>query len=589
MNASEPIRRHAQRTPDAIAYVDAHGRTTTYAILERSIDAVAHRIRDLGLVPGQTAALATNNLLTYIVIALALARLGIARGPIMLPAHLTDIAILDRGAQGNDCARTVTPDDLSPADLLARGSVTPVAPHGDGAAILMHCPTSGTTGRPKFTPISHDLAMRRVDSRALGLEKIAGGRGTAAARQVSYSNASSSYGFSSLLIVLCGGGTVVEPSTDKAGMASWLARSGVNYIVTSPLFLHQLAEMLPAQRGPNSLETIEVGGGVLPANVYELARERMCANIIASYGLTEAGRVAFAPAEVARGNPGVSGYPYPGVEIQIVDEDDRPVPAGQEGIVRIRSEQNASGYLDDPEASAAVFRGDFVYPGDRGVLAPDGLLRLAGRVDEMINTGGAKVSPYPLEAAMMAFGGVREVAVFGAADRAGVVHVCAAIVADRPIDMSAFHVRCRKQFGPNAPVYIMQLRELPRNAEGKIVRSELARIAVEANRPQTPRLGTYASRVGIHISLCSVRCTGHLFAISSSFARVASSRSPSSVITRSMRSILPSFVSHSAQSVAYVFVCINATATRSSGIPFASAYRRMVIAVQAPSPASSRS
>ena len=487
MNASEPIRQHALRTPNAIAYMDAHARVANYAILERSIDAVAHRIRDLGLVPGQTAALATSDLLTYIVIALALARLGIARGPINLPAHLTDIAILDRGAPGNDCARTVTPDDLSPTDLLARGSVTPVKPHGDGAAILMHCPTSGTTGRPKFTPISHDLAMRRVDSRALGLEKIAGGRGTAAARQVSYSNAGSSYGFSSLLIVLCGGGTVLEPNTDEGAVAPWLARSGVNYIVTSPFFLQQVAQLLPALRSPNSLETIEVGGGALPAPVYELARDRMCANIIVNYGLTEAGRVACAPAAVARGNPGAVGYPYPGVEIQIVDEDDRPVAAGREGIVRIRSEQNASGYLDDPEASAAVFRAGFVYPGDRGMLGPDGLLRLAGRVDEIINCGGAKVSPYPLETAMMALGEVREVVVFGATDGAGVSHVCAAVVADRPIDLSAFQARCRGQFGPIAPVYIMQVREVPRNAEGKVVRSELARIAIEANRAQTAR------------------------------------------------------------------------------------------------------
>ena len=60
------------------------------AILEWSINAVAHRIRDLGLVPGQTAAIATNNLLKYIVISLALARLGIAHAPITLPAQLTE-------------------------------------------------------------------------------------------------------------------------------------------------------------------------------------------------------------------------------------------------------------------------------------------------------------------------------------------------------------------------------------------------------------------------------------------------------------------------------------------------------------------
>lgn len=484
MNVSEPIRRHALLTPDAVAYAGAYGAVATYAVLERSINAVAHRLRDLGLVPGQTAVVATNDLYKHIVVTLALARLGIAHAPVTLPAHLTDVAILDGGAQGNGCAKTVSLDDLSPVGLLTRDHAAPVASHGDGAAVLMRCPSYDTTGRPRFMPISHDLALRRADSRALGLERIAGGRGTAAARQACYIVPGSSYGFSSLMIVLCGGGAVLEPAIDARELPSWLIRSRVNYMVTSPSSLQKVAEALPALRGPNALETIEVGGRLPPAPVYELARQRLCANIIVNYDLTESGRVAWAPATVVQRNPGAAGYAYPGVEIQIVGEDDTPVAAGREGIVRIRSEQNASGYDDDAEASAAVFRSGWVYPGDCGVLAPDGLLRITGRVDEIVGRGGERISPHALEAAMMALGEVREVAVFGITDDGGTSHVCAAVVDAGPIDANAFHARCREQLGVAAPAFIMHVRELPRNANGKVLRSELVRIALESSGKQ---------------------------------------------------------------------------------------------------------
>ena len=484
MNASEPIRRFASLTPDAVAYAGAYGATATYAVLEWSINAVAHRIRDLGLVPGQSAVLSTPDLYKHIVVALALARVGVAHAPITLPAHLTDIAILDGGVEGNGCARTVALDDLSPATLPSRDHARPVAPHGDGAAVLLHCPSSGTTGRPKFTSISHDLALRRADARALGLAGVAGGRGTPRARQVCHLAAGSSYGFSSVMIVLCGGGTVLEPVTDPDEVPSWLARSRANYLVTSPLLLQKMTETLPALRGANALETIEVGGGLLPAQVHELAHHRLCANVIVNYGMTEAGRVAWAPDAVARDNPGAVGYAYPGVEIQIVDENDRPVASGEAGIVRIRSEQNASGYLDDPSTSATVFRSGFVYPGDRGILAGDGLLRLVGRVDEVINRGGMKVSPHEVEAAIMTLGGLREVAVYGVTNPGGVSHVCAAVVAEALVDIPALQARCGALLGDKAPTFIIQVNALPRNANGKVVRSELVRATIEMARAQ---------------------------------------------------------------------------------------------------------
>jgi acyl-CoA synthetase (AMP-forming)/AMP-acid ligase II len=246
-----------------------------------------------------------------------------------------------------------------------------------------------------------------------------------------------------------------------------------------------MAEALPASRVPNFLKTVEAGGGTLVPSVRQMVSERMCANVFINYGSTECGRVAGAPATAMSGKAGAVGYPYPGVEIQLVDDDGEPLPAGYEGIVRIRSERNASGYLDDAQASLITFRDGWVYPGDRGVLEPDGLLRIVGRVDDVINLGGTKVNPEAIEEAMMALGGAREVAVFSASADGGVPVVCAAIVAKRPLHADRYHALCRERLGTQAPALIMHLRALPRNANGKVLRHELARMAVEANRTRT--------------------------------------------------------------------------------------------------------
>ncbi len=183
---------------------------------------------------------------------------------------------------------------------------------------------------------------------------------------------------------------------------------------------------------------------------------------------------------------GAVGYAYPGVEIQIVGDGDLPLPAGQEGSIRIRSMQNASGYLDDLPATASAFRDGWVYPGDLGILEPDGLLRVTGRAAEVIDRGGARINPHEIEAAMMALGGVTEVAVFGATERAVdgavVTLLCAAIVPIEPFDYKAFTRRCRERLGRDSPVFIIGMKQIPLNSSGKVHRQELERIALEARR-----------------------------------------------------------------------------------------------------------
>src|SRR5215468_5426571 len=106
---------------------------------------------------------------------------------------------------------------------------------------------------------------------------------------------------------------------------------------------------------------------------------RMCSNLVCSYGSTEVGTVASAPAHLIADIPGAVGHVTPGVSIEIVDQSGQMLPAGKEGFVRIRSPHSVKGYVGNPEGSRTAFRDGCFYPGDIGYLTHDRMLVISGR------------------------------------------------------------------------------------------------------------------------------------------------------------------------------------------------------------------
>src|SRR5206468_2513727 len=119
------------------------------------------------------------------------------------------------------------------------------------------------------------------------------------------------------------------------------------------------------------------------------ARFFLTPNLFITYGTTETGRVARTDAAVALADPTAVGYLTPWLETEIVDEADRPVPAGQEGRVRVRGAQVITSYYRAEVATRRSFRDGWFHPGDIGVLAESGLLRLTGRIEDVIVRDGA--------------------------------------------------------------------------------------------------------------------------------------------------------------------------------------------------------
>ncbi len=481
MNITDPIRRIAQLSPDAEAVIH-FGETVTYGKLNGVIDALAARMLRMGLGPGDAAGVLVSNGYGHVVLALALARIGAAAvtsravmegvGGVPLKIRFVD-AVPATGA----VAGSVTVDDGwwgTPPDA---GPVPSVPSHPDGKAICIVVSSSGTTGFPKAMALSHDIMRTRVFVRWLAI------RVPYHTRQICTLGLESHYGFSSILRVLWTGGLVVT-AVNWNDMHAAIPRHLINCLVMSPAQLHMLLGVLPEEAGPfPSLDAIEIGGSTLPPRLAAQAKARLCANIHSAYGAAEAGNMASAPLAVLERHPGAVGFVSPGIEAQAVDADHRPLPAGIEGIIRIRSENCIDAYLGDPEASAKAFRDGWFYPGDAGSVSGNGLLAISGRTNEMINVWGVKVSPQAIEDVVLANPEIREAAAFAMPNAAtDAQEIWVAIVQSKPVDMDALHAHCVQRLGPRAPKSILLVNALPRNENGKLLREQLIGMAISASR-----------------------------------------------------------------------------------------------------------
>ena len=167
-------------------------------------------------------------------------------------------------------------------------------------------------------------------------------------------------------------------------------------------------------------------GSLLSRALSERVRARMCSNLLlATYGSTEISPVAAAAAHKIADIKGAVGYLAPWVSAQSVDDANRPLGAGLEGRIRMRSHTCVDGYLGNAEESQKFFQDGWFYPGDLGMITEDRLLVITGRENAVINLGGDKVNPETIEAVLASFPGVLHAAAFGRPDDLGVERIWA--------------------------------------------------------------------------------------------------------------------------------------------------------------------
>jgi fatty-acyl-CoA synthase len=173
----------------------------------------------------------------------------------------------------------------------------------------------------------------------------------------------------------------------------------------------------------------------------------------------------------------------PWVEAEAVDGDDNPLPAGTEGVLRMRTAHQA--YFDGPPRAGSADDLPWFYPGDRGSVQPDGMMCITGRVSELINIGGVKIAPESIERAMTGHRAVRDCAAAGVPNARGMEEVQAVVVLREPATDAELVAWGTTKF-PQTPVKrVIFVESIPRNAAGKIVRGDVVRLLDAANPSQT--------------------------------------------------------------------------------------------------------
>ena len=428
----EVAREAARRFGAQPAFVTDGGWPLSYADLDRLSDELAAGLARRGMRPGDVLALVLPALPEYPVAYVAAAKLGAvvagvnprlsaferARVLELARPRLT-LATADLLPDGNgephaevvEVVPAERADDVHAA-LRAPGETPPVlAPDDERPLALIF--TSGTTGLPKAA-VYAGRQLRAITAIDVGDRWGGGGRSLAG-------QALAHLGFMTKL-----------PGNLRTGSTvflqrQWRAETALRLVADQRLTVlggipTQIALML---RVPDfdayDLECVQAvvmgGGPATPALVRE-ARQRFGAPVAVRYSSTECGiGVGTAFTDPPEDAEETVGRALPGVELALLDPDDRPVAPGEVGQVCLRSPAVMSGYWDDPEGTAAVFTADgFVRTGDLGWQDDRGRLHLAGRTKEMYVRGGYNVYPMEVEAVLAEHPDVAAVAVVPRAD-----------------------------------------------------------------------------------------------------------------------------------------------------------------------------
>lgn len=467
-NIADIIGTRAAASPEATAIIEA-GRRLDYRSLDGAIWRAAGWFRRRGVAPGDVVGLAMGNHALHLVAAYALARVGgvqLQLNPAEPPASREALAKRFRAAV------VFSDADADPAWLADSGSTDPAlrAPGGDAPWKIVF--TSGTTGAPRAVRHTHatQIKWRGISQSAIPLH--------ATDRYLAAVEMKFVAGLLRCMDTLQAGGTVVLPeSRDQSeGLLRDILRHRITYLYLPASWLHPLLALVqPRGMALPEVRILRTGSMVASRGLRDAVVSRLTPNLLISYGTNEVGTpitTAKAP-DLAR-HPETLGAASRDIELGIADEEGRALPAGEIGQVRMRTGGMPAGYLDDAEASAKAFRDGWFYPGDLGLLSPEGLLFYKGRTDERMNFTGIKIYPSEIEAALLEHPAVAEAAAFPV-DSEAHQHLPAAAVVLRPgappADLDAW---CRERLGAHAPVVIATVTALPRSERGKILKRVLA-------------------------------------------------------------------------------------------------------------------
>jgi malonyl-CoA/methylmalonyl-CoA synthetase len=371
---------------------------------------------------------------------------------------------------------------LAAGDALAPRAAGPL-PRVDEARRAMMVYTSGTTGRPKGVVTTHRALRAQIESLVEAWEWSADDR------ILLVLPLHHVHGIVNVLACALWSGAACEVLPRFEPEETWgvLGSGRLTLFMAVPTVYARLIgawEAADAERraamtaGCRAMRLMVSGSAALPVRTLERWREVSGHLLLERYGMTEIGMALSNPLHGER-RPGFVGVPLPGVRVRLVDEEGEEVEPGTPGEIEVRGETVFREYWRRPEATAEAFRDGWFRTGDVAVVA-DGYYRILGRRSvDIIKTGGFKVSALEIEEVLRLHPAVAECAVVGVEDDTWGERVSVAVEArgGAGVELEAVQAWARERLAPyKLPRALRVVESLPRNAMGKVVKTEVAKL-----------------------------------------------------------------------------------------------------------------
>ena len=500
------LARAALRRPNAGAVVDGR-RRLTYAELDARATEAARGFARLGVARADRVLLVLRNRLEHVIAYWALQKLGAVAVPanFRLAANELRYVLGDSGARlalfedstsgplleaargtatrlvfVGEPSRAASPapaDVLMFDDLLTAGNaVVPAAPPSENDLSLILY-TSGTTGRPKGVPRTHRNhyagAMAHViqcgyawGERTLGVMPLYHTMGIHALTSMAAIN----------------GCFVCQPDWSSAGALELIAGERLTALYLIPTLFWELTHAPElARTDVSSVRKLAYAGAPMLAPLTEACAKAFSPDVFVNhYGSTEIYTFSIYPD--VRAKPGCAGRPGIHSTLRVVAasaerrvEPDEIIAPGVKGeiIASLESDEAFAGYWKRPDADAKALREGWYFTGDMGWIDEDGDLWVAGRVDDMIISGGENIHPVEVEDVLARHADVKDVAVIGEPDEKWGERVVAFVVPGGALTSETLDHHCRAS-GDLAsfkrPRRFVFVAEIPKTASGKILR-----------------------------------------------------------------------------------------------------------------------
>ena len=348
-----------------------------------------------------------------------------------------------------------------------------LAQPGD-VSMVLH--TSGTTSRPKIVPLSQANLCASAQHIARTLAFSGADRG------LNIMPLFHIHGLIAGVLTPLSAGSMVfcTPGFNALKFFGWMDEARPTWYTAVPT-MHQTILSRASKSADviarHPLRFIRSSSSSMPPQVIREMEEVFGAPLIESYGMTEAThQMASNPLPPAVRKPGSVGIAA-GPEVAIMADDGTLLPRGGTGEIVIRGPNVTAGYESNPKANAEAFTHGWFRTGDQGVMDEDGYVTLTGRLKEIINRGGEKISPREVDEILMDHPAVAQVVCFGMPHPKLGEEVAAAVVLREgqtatERDLQAFVAGRAAEF--KVPKKILVMDEIPKGATGKLQRIGLA-------------------------------------------------------------------------------------------------------------------